>query len=35
MAKLVLPRVHVMVLCDGIEASQTEEDVFDLRGVRT
>ncbi len=35
MAKLVLPRVHVMVLCDEIEASQTEEDVFDLRGVRT
>ena len=35
MAKLVLPRVHVMVLCDEIEASQTEEDVFDLKGVRT
>jgi hypothetical protein len=35
MAKLVLPRVHVMVLCDEIEPSPTEEDVFDLRGVRT
>ena len=35
MAKLVLPRVHVMVLCDEINASPTEADVFDLRGVRT
>ncbi len=35
MAKLVLPRVHVMVLCDEIEPSPTEEDVFDLRSVRT
>ena len=35
MAKLVLPRVHVMVLCDEIEATPTEEDVFDLKGVRT
>jgi len=34
MAKLVLPRVHVMVLCDEIEPS-AEADVFDLRGVRT
>jgi uncharacterized protein DUF6941 len=35
MAKLVLPRVHVMVLCDEIEPSPTEDNVFDLRGVRT
>jgi len=35
MAKLVLPRVHVMVLCDQIEPSPAEGDVFDLRGVRT
>jgi hypothetical protein len=35
MAKLVLPRVHVMVLCDAVEPSPGEEDVFDLRGVRT
>ena len=35
MAKVVLPRVHVMVLCDEIEPSSVEEDVFDLRGVRT
>jgi len=35
MAKLVLPRVHVMVLCDEIEPSADEEEVFDLRGVRT
>lgn len=35
MAKLVLPRVHVMVLCDEIEPSEAEADVFDLRGVRT
>lgn len=35
MANLVLPRVHVMVLCDEIEASPIEEEVFDLRGVRT
>ena len=33
MAKMVLPRVHVMVLCDEIEPA--EADVFDLRGVRT
>jgi hypothetical protein len=35
MAKLVLPRVHVMVLCDEVEPSPGEEDVYDLRGVRT
>jgi hypothetical protein len=35
MAKVVLPRVHVMVLCDEIEPSSVEEDVFDLRGART
>jgi hypothetical protein len=35
MAKLVLPRVHVLVVCDEIEPSAGQEDVFDLRGVRT
>ncbi len=35
MAKAVLPRVHVMVLCDEIEPSAEEAEVFDLRGVRT
>ena len=35
MANVVLPRVHVMVLCDEIEPSSVEEDVFDLHGVRT
>jgi hypothetical protein len=33
--QMVLPRVHVMVLCDEIEPSPAEEGVFDLRGVRT
>ena len=32
MAKAVLPRAHVMVLCDEIEPSAEEADVFDLRG---
>jgi len=35
MAKLVLPRIHAMVICDEIEPSVAEADVFDLRGVRT
>ena len=35
MAKMVLPRMHVMVLCDEIEPSAEEAEVFDLRGVRT
>jgi hypothetical protein len=35
MAKLVLPRVHVRALCDEIEPSSTDEQAFDLRGVRT
>ncbi len=35
MAKSVLPRVQVMVLCDEIEPSADEEEVFDLHGVRT
>jgi hypothetical protein len=35
MAKLVLPRVHAMVLCDGVRESEDEEGVFDLTGVRT
>ena len=30
--QLVLPRVHVLVLCDDIEPSAVEEGVFDLRG---
>lgn len=33
--KLVLPRVHVMVLCDQIEASSYDENVPNLLGVRT
>jgi hypothetical protein len=33
--KLVLPRIHVMVLCDEIEVSPDEEGVFNLNGVRT
>ncbi len=33
--KLVLPRVHAIVLCDRIEDVSDEEDVFNLRGVRT
>lgn len=36
MAKhLILPRVHVMVLCDDIEPSLEEEGVFQLLGVRS
>lgn len=35
MAQLVLPRVHTMVLCDGVEESEYERDVFNLIGVRT
>jgi hypothetical protein len=31
----VFPRVHAMVLCDEIERSDTEEDVYNLVGVRT
>jgi hypothetical protein len=33
--KLVLPRVHVMVLCDDFEPSADEEWVFHLYGVRS
>jgi hypothetical protein len=33
--KQVLPRVHVLVLCDEVEHRPDEEDVFDLRGVRS
>jgi hypothetical protein len=32
--KLVLPRVHVMVLCDDVE-SHLDEETHDLIGVRT
>jgi hypothetical protein len=31
----VFARVHVLILCDAIERHPEEEDVFDLRGVRT
>ncbi len=34
MAKLVLPRVHVMVLCDLVEEHPDEEGVFNLLGAR-
>jgi hypothetical protein len=34
-SKLVLPRVHVMVLCDEIESCPDEEEAFNLSGVRT
>jgi hypothetical protein len=33
--KLVLPRVHVMVLCDAIEPGTDDENVLNLLGVRT
>jgi hypothetical protein len=33
--KLVLPRVHAMVLCDDLESNPAEPDVFNLYGVRT
>src|SRR5215471_9133179 len=33
--KLVLPRVHVIVLCDDFKPSADENDVFHLYGVRT
>jgi hypothetical protein len=35
MAKLVLPRVQAMVLCDAIEESSQESGAFDLNGVRS
>ena len=35
MAKLVLPRVQAMVLCDGIKESDEENGVFHLNGVRS
>lgn len=35
MAKLVLPRVQAMVLCDAVEASADEGEVFHLHGVRS
>jgi hypothetical protein len=31
----VFARVHVLVLCDAVEERLAEEDVYDLRGVRT
>jgi hypothetical protein len=31
----ILPRVHVMVLCDEVEAADDEDDVFTLWGVRS
>jgi hypothetical protein len=33
--KIVLPRVHVMMLCDDFEPSAEEDGVFHLYGVRT
>jgi hypothetical protein len=33
--KLVLPRVHAMVLCDDFDWSPDEEEVFHLFGVRS
>jgi hypothetical protein len=35
MAKVVLPRVHVLVLCDEIEPVSAEGNVYNLLGVRT
>jgi hypothetical protein len=35
MAKLVLPRVQAMVVCDAIEESTTERGTFLLDGVRS
>jgi hypothetical protein len=35
MAKLVLPRVQAMVLCDALEESAQESGVFHLSGVRS
>jgi hypothetical protein len=34
MAKVVLPRVHTMILCDEIERVLHEENVFNLLAVR-
>jgi Family of unknown function (DUF6941) len=33
--KLILPRVHAMVLCDSIKRAPDEEGVHNLVGVRT
>jgi hypothetical protein len=33
--KQILPRVHVLVLCDEVEPRLDEEEAFDLRGVRS
>ena len=33
--KLVLPRVHAMVLCDDFDQSTDEDGVFHLHGVRS
>ena len=33
--RLVLPRVHAMVLCDDFEQSSNEDGVFHLYGVRS
>ena len=35
MAKAVLPRVHVLVICDDIEDRWEADSLFDLLGVRT
>ena len=34
MAKLVLPRVQAMVVCDALKESDEEQDVYHLNGVR-
>lgn len=34
MAKVVLPRVHVMLVCDEVEPVPEEQEVFNLFGVR-
>jgi hypothetical protein len=35
MTTALAPRVRTLVICDGIRASRTEENVFHLRGVRS
>ena len=34
MSSALMPRVRVLMLCDGIRASRIEENVFTLRGAR-
>ena len=35
MTAAIVPRIRILVICDGIRASRIEENVFHLRGARS